>query len=104
MSLLHWAVLALALAISGGLALFASESPDGLEHSMERVGAGEGEAIVEAPMADYELSLLKNPTARKVAAGLSGTLAVFGLTLLAGWGLRRSKSGSGSGPNGPGPE
>jgi hypothetical protein len=95
---LHWGVLALALAISGGLALFASESPDGLEHSMHQVGVGEGEALIEAPMPDYELSLLQNPTARKVAAGLSGTLAVFGLSLLAGWSLRRPKPDKDPGP------
>ena len=98
MNRLHWGVLALALAISGGLALLASESPDGLEHSMEQVGAAEGEALMEAPMPDYELTLLQNPIARKVAAGISGTLAVFGLSLLAGWGLRRTRSSKGPGP------
>ena len=80
----------ISLAIGGGLSLLASEAPDGLEHSMQAVGAGEGEPVLQAPMPDYEAGFLDNPTARKVVAGLSGTLAVLGLLLAVGWLLRRA--------------
>ncbi len=82
-------ILMIALAIAGGLSLLASGAPDGLEHSMEQMGAVDGEPALDSPMPDYEAPFWKNPTARKAIAGLSGTLAVLGLVLLAGRLLRR---------------
>ncbi|MBN2498654.1 MAG: PDGLE domain-containing protein [Deltaproteobacteria bacterium] len=81
-------VLCLALAVSGGLALLASDAPDGLEHSLAAVGAPEGETFVAAPMPDYEIPFLASPLLRRSIAGLSGCLAVFGLAWLAGRCLR----------------
>lgn len=80
----------IALAIGGGLSLLASEAPDGLEQSMETVGAHDGAPVMSAPMPDYEVGFISHPVARKVIAGLAGTLAVLGLVLVVGWALQRS--------------
>lgn len=86
------AMVFLALAIGGGLSLFASQQPDGLENTMAKMGAAEGEAVLSAPMPDYEVPVLENKWARKALAGASGTLAVLGLTILVGWSLKRVRS------------
>jgi hypothetical protein len=92
MNRLLLALLLMALAIAGGLALLASDAPDGLEYSMEETGSSGGAPVLASPMAGYEVPLIGNPTARRVLAGLSGTLAVLGLTLGVGWILRRASS------------
>jgi len=79
-----------ALGIAGGLSLLASQAPDGLEHSLEALGAEPGQPVIASPMADYQVGFLANPVARKVVAGVSGTLAVLGLAMGVGWGLRRA--------------
>lgn len=94
MNRLLWALTLIALATAGGLALLASEAPDGLEHSLESVGAKEGQPVIESPMADYEAGFLDDPLARKGVAGLSGTLAVLGLVLVVGWLLSRANKSS----------
>ncbi len=82
----------IALAIGGGVSLLASEAPDGLEHSMEAVGASdEGAPVLHSPMADYEVGFIGHPVARKVIAGVAGTLAVLGLVLVVGWLLTRTR-------------
>jgi len=66
--------------IAGFLYHFAAESPDGLERTMERVGAEEGEPLVPAPFAEYEFPLL-GTVAGKTVAGVAGTALVFGAVL-----------------------
>jgi hypothetical protein len=82
-------LLLLSLALAGGLSYLASETPDGLEKSLARHDVAEGESVVAAPMADYQ-----SPWGGQWLAGVSGTLAVFGLTLVVGWGLARKKGAS----------
>ncbi len=59
--------------LGGGLSLFASENPDGLEWSIEKIGA-ELSDNSKAVMTDYELNGEKNS---KGAAGLIGAGVVF---------------------------
>jgi len=89
MNRLLLAIIFLALATSGGLSLLASRQPDGLEHTMAKLCAAEGEAVLSSPMPDYEVPVIQNKWARKALAGASGTLAVLGLTILVGWSLRK---------------
>ena len=84
--------LAVALAIAAFLAPFASEFPDGLEYVGQRLGflPDEGQATappLPAPMADYALKLpgLEHARAATAAAGVVGTLFVFGLA----WSMAR---------------
>jgi cobalt/nickel transport system permease protein len=77
--------LAVALAIAVFLAPFASEQPDGLSYVGAKLGfLREDEAArIPAPLPDYQLPIagaahVKVATA---AAGLVGTLAVFGVAL-----------------------
>lgn len=87
--------LALLVAIVSPLA---SPDPDGLE----RVATDQGFAHREAPswaeklpfaewFAGYELRGLSDPAAAKIAAGIAGTLAVFGLAWGAGAVLARAR-------------
>lgn len=82
-------LLAVSLGISGLLTLFASESPDGLERSLEKHSIHEGEPIAKAPMPDYEAPLTIRPAFRKAIAGITGTLILFGILILLGAALRR---------------
>ncbi len=84
-------LLLVSLSLAAGLALLASEAPDGLDHSLEEVGVDSGSNVIAAPMPDYQVPGGSNETWRKVLAGLSGTLAVFGLVLLVGWFMRRAQ-------------
>lgn len=79
-------LLLLSLAVAGGVSYLASEAPDGLEHSLEKHGVSEGESAIPAPMPDYQA-----PFGGQLLAGISGTLAVFGLTLLVGRALRKRR-------------
>lgn len=86
------AILALSLGVAGGVSLWASEAPDGLEHSLERVGTDAGgRPAIDSPMAGYEAPLGLPPWARKALAGVSGCLVVFGLVQLVGMLLGRRK-------------
>lgn len=76
--------LAVALAVAAFLAPLASEHPDGLEWVGQRLGfLREGEPLFEAPIAEYQLPLpgLRHAKLATAAAGLVGTLVVFGLGL-----------------------
>ncbi len=84
-------LLAVSLAVAAGLALLASGAPDGLEHSLASLGVAEGEALLAAPMADYQLPGESPARWRQIGAGLSGTLVVFFLAWLAGTLLRRRR-------------
>jgi cobalt/nickel transport protein len=84
-----WLVIA-GLAVALGLALLsplASKSPDGLEKVSETHGlAPPEEKTSHAPMPDYDSD--KGP-ARKILAGITGTLIVFGATFGLAWAVRR---------------
>ena len=74
---------ALALALAVGLAAaaspYASSSPDGLERVAGDKGfAARGEPH-RAPAPDYAIPGIENPRLATGAAGLAGTLLVFGL-------------------------
>jgi cobalt/nickel transport protein len=84
-------LLLISLALAAGLALLASQAPDGLEHSLETVGVDSGSNVIASPMPDYQVPGGSSETFRRVLAGLSGTLAVFGLVLVVGWFLRRAQ-------------
>ncbi|MFC4336129.1 PDGLE domain-containing protein [Salininema proteolyticum] len=84
---LVWGLI-VALVLGGGIALFASSNPDGLESAMldgceltddeitggECIAQSEGEHEVGGPMADYGLSFLGE---NDLAASLSGLLGVL---------------------------
>ncbi len=63
----------------GGIGfVFASQSPDGLQSLAERVGiAGQANAIVAGPLADYQMHGLASPVLRRAAAGLAGVLGIW---------------------------
>jgi cobalt/nickel transport system permease protein len=96
---LHLSVagLGIALAVAVFLSPFASEHPDGLEFVGERLGFLSEEAPpppIPAPMPEYQVSLpgLQHVKAATAAAGVLGTLVVFGLS----WGLGRIFTGTGN--------
>jgi cobalt/nickel transport system permease protein len=82
--------LAVALAIAVFMAPFAYDQPDGLDSVGQKLGVLPGEQpapLIPAPIPDYQLPIagaghVKVATA---AAGLVGTLVVFGV----GWGMAR---------------
>jgi len=84
-------LLLISLSLAMGLSLLASQAPDGLEHSLETVGADSGSNVIASPMPDYQVPGGSSETFRRVLAGLSGTLAVFGMVLLVGWFMRRAQ-------------
>ncbi len=80
--------------IAGVLYHFAADSPDGLEKTMERFEAEEGEHVAPSFFPDYEFPLLGTVAGKTVAAlvelqliepatvaGLVGTALVFGIVL-----------------------
>ena len=87
--------LGICLVIAFFLSPFASSSPDGLEKAAEKLGflhLGEVLAWGHSLMPDYTIPLLGERPISGMAAGLVGTLVLFGL----GWGvgavLKRRKS------------
>jgi len=80
--------LAVALAIAVFLAPFASQSPDGLEFVGGKLGFLSDSAppsLIPAPIPDYQLPGLKRVKVATAAAGMVGTLVVFGVA----WGMAR---------------
>jgi hypothetical protein len=73
--------LLISFAIAAVLSHFASESPDGLEKSMTKVGVEEGNPAFSAPFPDYELPVLGSILGKTVPA-LLGTALAFLLILL----------------------
>lgn len=74
---------------------FASPWPDGLERVAEDKGfleKGEVAPAVESPMPDYSWPGLKSEKLATSAAGITGTLVVFGLTFAAASLLKREES------------
>lgn len=80
-----WGILLLALALAAFVSPWASRSPDGLERVAEDQGfiaQGEGKPTWQnAPLPDYAVPLVHNPSASTALAGSIGTLVVFA----AGW-------------------
>ena len=96
--------LAISLAVATFLAPFASENPDGLEYvGGEKLNILPTEGTtppppVAAPIPDYAMpGLSRSKSLATAAAGVVGTLVVFGV----GLGLARSLSGPGPGSTGP---
>jgi cobalt/nickel transport protein len=89
---LTWAIgLGVAVAVAALLSPWASSWPDGLEHVSERLGLtvrDSSVAAARAPFSDYSVpGLARGPGTS--AAGILGTLLVFGIGCAAGWVLRR---------------
>jgi cobalt/nickel transport protein len=77
------ALLAVALAVVVGAALFASSSPDGLERVAADKGFVERGEAREAPLTDYAAPGVDDPRLATALAGFAGTLIVLGgLTLV----------------------
>lgn len=80
------------MGIAMGLSQFASELPDGLDHSAEQLNfAEQGKAITPAPMPDYSIRQIPMEKFSLALAGGIGTLAVFAFSA----GLSRLMSRSG---------
>ncbi len=76
--------LVVSLAVAAFLAPWASESPDGFEYvagKLRVVSDDEAEPAVESPMPDYQMPGLPNLKLATAAAGMVGTLIVFGFGL-----------------------
>ena len=73
--------LLISLAVAAVLSHFASESPDGLETAMAKVGVEEGNPALPAPFPDYELPVLGSILGKTVPA-LLGTALAFLLVLV----------------------
>lgn len=79
-----WA-LAISAFVAGGLSLFASSSPDGLERVAEDLGfieTAQDSAVVDSPLADYGVAGLDGTLAGAVS-GIAGVIA----TAIVGYGL-----------------
>ena len=84
-------VVAYGMLIALGLALFASpfasSSPDGLDHTAEKLGFDKhARTVVPAPMSDYKIGRIELPRLSTSLAGAVGTVVVFGLS----WVLARA--------------
>lgn len=78
--------LAIALVIAGGLSLYASQSPDGLEKVAADKGMSRAEkehALKDSPLGDYGVEGIGDP---RLSGGLAGVAGVL-LTLTLGGGL-----------------
>ena len=87
--------LVVAVALAVAVSPFASSSPDGLERVAQDGGfldTGRLHALQEdAPVPDYAFPGVESPRRATGAAGLVGTLAVFGVALALGAALRRRR-------------
>ncbi len=78
-------LLLVSLLLAAGGFLLASDLPDGLEHLAQRLGiSGLEQAVVGAPMPDYEIPWLPAPWLGRTAAGLVGLAAAAALCWAAG--------------------
>jgi hypothetical protein len=84
--------LLVALALAGLLSPWASRWPDGLERVAKHLGfadRGRRRPVIAAPMPDYQLPVSDSDVGRVAAAGIVGTLVVFGGACLLGLTLVR---------------
>ncbi|WP_199039942.1 PDGLE domain-containing protein [Glycomyces salinus] len=100
-----------ALLMAGGVALFASSSPDGLESVMlegcttteegdidgDCVAQQAGEHEIGGPLADYGLSFVDNASVGGSLAGIFGVLLVLALATGLFWLLARGRRGRSEG-------
>ena len=68
----------LSIAIAILAAFFASANPDGLEKAAEKLGFIEKGTSSKSIMTDYQFPLINNPGISTAAAGVTGTLLIFG--------------------------
>jgi cobalt/nickel transport system permease protein len=74
--------LAIALVMAALLSPFASVLPDGLENSLSKLGReAESVSLLPAPFADYHVQSLESLGIAGSAAGVLGTLVVFGIAI-----------------------
>lgn len=86
------AALAVAVVVAGGLSVWASANPDGLEFVAESLGFGHAaqDAVTAgSPLADYETAGIANPWLSVAVAGVVGCAVTFGLAWLVGRAARR---------------
>lgn len=89
-----WLLLASAV-LAGGVSLFASSSPDGMErvaHDLGFVDTAKDSAASSSPLADYGLSWLGEGPLASAVSGLLGVLAVAALGYLLYRWTRRPQS------------
>jgi len=84
-----------AVAVAALLSPYASPLPDGLDHVAERLGFRARERVqplVPAPLVGYKLPAARGAAWSTPAAGVTGTLIVFGGVYLLGFALTRRRS------------
>jgi len=75
-------LIAVVLAI---FAFLASGFPDGLERIAEDQNfIHKAKSLVESPLPDYQLPLVKNEKISTVIAGIIGVIGIFGAAIIAG--------------------
>jgi hypothetical protein len=80
------------LLIAGGI-LMASAAPDGIQKLAAQAGiAAHAPIWLHAPLADYEWQGMHSPWLRKVSAGFTGMVLLYGACLLTGRFLTRQRS------------
>jgi hypothetical protein len=88
---LGWVGLAAAFLAVIGVA-FASTHPDGIQKLAGATGiASHAQALLRAPLADYQLGALHTVWLRKAGAGLAGLGLIFGACILCGKLLARQR-------------
>lgn len=78
-------LLVVSAVLAGGVSLFASSSPDGLErvaHDLGFKGTAQDSVVSSSPLANYGLSWLGEGPIASAVSGLLGILAVAGLGYL----------------------
>jgi hypothetical protein len=79
-----------AVMLAGAGVLVASPDPDGLESLAGTLGiAGRAQALVAAPLADYQAGFLESEWTRKAGAGITGLILIYGACALMGRVVRR---------------
>jgi len=85
------ATLAVALTLAV-LSPLASTAADGLERVLKDHSVAESPAVVNSPMADYQIPGVSNKNLSKILAGLAGTLVAFALAFGLGRLIRRRRT------------
>lgn len=76
---------AAAVFLAGIGALFASQSPDGLEHLAGQLGiSNQARALMSTPLADYQVQGLSSPWLRRAFGGLAGLALIWPACLIVG--------------------
>lgn len=72
--------------------LLASAAPDGIEHLAAQLGLSHAAAWAHAPLAGYDAGVPGSPWLRRAAAGLTGMLVIYVVSLAAGRLLSRQRA------------